>query len=128
MQGLAQLQLKQLKEELSQQIETHDGVDFLAQEVPLDAAGMKDLAFLLGQQNDQLFVVLASRKAGKPFLCCYISKALVAEKSFNASTVVRTLGKHIQGGGGGQAFFATAGGKNSEGITAALSAAKEFIQ
>ena len=128
MQGLAQLQLKQLKEELSQQIETHDGVDFLAQEVPLDAAGMKDLAFLLGQQNDQLFVVLASRKAGKPFLCCYISKALVAEKSFNASTVVRTLGKHIQGGGGGQAFFATAGGKNSEGITAALSAAKDFIQ
>ena len=128
MQGLAQLQLKQLKEELSQQIEPHDGVDFLAQEVPLDAAGMKDLAFLLGQQNDQLFVVLASRKAGKPLLCCYISKALVAEKSFNASTVVRTLGKHIQGGGGGQAFFATAGGKNSEGITAALSAAKEFIQ
>ena len=128
MQGLAQLQLKQLKEELSQQIETHDGVDFLAQEVPLDAAGMKDLAFLLGQQNDQLFVVLASRKAGKPLLCCYISKALVAEKSFNASTVVRTLGKHIQGGGGGQAFFATAGGKNSEGITAALSAAKDFIQ
>ena len=127
MQGLAQLQLKQLKEELSQQIETHDGVDFLAQEVPLDAAGMKDLAFLLGQQNDQLFVVLASRKAGKPLLCCYISKALVAEKSFNASTVVRTLGKHIQGGGGGQAFFATAGGKNSEGITAALSAAKDFI-
>ena len=128
MQGLAQLQLKQLKEELSQQIETHDGVDFLAQEVPLDAAGMKDLAFLLGQQNDQLFVVLASRKAGKPLLCCYISKALVAEKSLNASTVVRTLGKHIQGGGGGQAFFATAGGKNSEGITAALSAAKDFIQ
>ena len=128
MQGLAQLQLKQLKEELSQQIETQNGVDFLAQEVPLDAAGMKDLAFLLGQQNDQLFVVLASRKAGKPLLCCYISKALVAEKSFNASTVVRTLGKHIQGGGGGQAFFATAGGKNSEGITAALSAAKEFIQ
>ena len=128
MQGLAQLQLKQLKEELSQQIETHDGVDFLAQEVPLDAAGMKDLAFLLGQQNDQLFVVLASRKAGKPLLCCYISKALVAEKSLNASTVVRTLGKHIQGGGGGQVFFATAGGKNSEGITAALSAAKDFIQ
>ena len=60
-------------------------------------------------------------------LSCYISKSLVSEKSLDAGKVVRELGKFIQGGGGGQPFFATAGGKNPEGIPQALSASKELI-
>jgi alanyl-tRNA synthetase len=58
-------------------------------------------------------------------LSCYISKVLVSDQQKDAGAIVRNLGKHIQGGGGGQAFFATAGGKNPEGITAALAAARD---
>jgi alanyl-tRNA synthetase len=85
------------------------------------------LAFSLGQNRSNLFLVLASKKGGKPVLSCYISKELVAAKDLNAGTIVRDLGKHIQGGGGGQPFFATAGGKNVEGISAALSVAEGLI-
>ena len=64
----------------------------------------------------------------KPMLTCYISKELVASKNLNAGLVVRELGKHIQGGGGGQPFFATAGGKNTAGIAEALEKAVDFIK
>ncbi|RZJ28474.1 MAG: hypothetical protein EOO48_09735, partial [Flavobacterium sp.] len=57
-----------------------------------------------------------------------ISKELVAEKGYNAGQVVRELGKHIQGGGGGQPFFATAGGKDPLGIPVALEHAVEFVK
>ncbi|MDA8924170.1 alanine--tRNA ligase, partial [Flavobacteriaceae bacterium] len=126
-QGLAKLQLQAIKQQLAGELETVNGIHFLATEVNLDAGLMKDLAFDLGQNNQALFLVLASKKGGKPILSCYISKELVAEKNLNAGNVVRTLGKHIQGGGGGQAFFATAGGKNADGIAAALKAARELI-
>ncbi len=126
-QSLAKIQLQSIKQQLVEEIDTINDIQFLAAEVDLDAALMKDLAFDLGQNNTALFLVLASKKAGKPSLCCYISKELVASKGLNAGNVVRTLGKHIQGGGGGQAFFATAGGKNTEGITAALAAARNLI-
>ena len=126
-QGLAKLQLQAIKEQLAGELETLNGLQFLATEVDLDAGLMKDLAFDLGQNKDALFLVLASSKGGKPLLSCYISKELVAAKDLNAGTIVRELGKYIQGGGGGQAFFATAGGKNTDGIAAALKAAREMI-
>jgi alanyl-tRNA synthetase len=63
----------------------------------------------------------------KPMLTCYISKELVADKNLNAGQVVRELGKFIQGGGGGQPFFATAGGKDASGIAAALAKAGEYL-
>ena len=59
---------------------------------------------------------------------CYISKNLASDKNLNAGTIVRELGKHIQGGGGGQPFFATAGGKNPDGIPEALKAAEAYLQ
>jgi alanyl-tRNA synthetase len=61
-------------------------------------------------------------------LTCYISKELVDSKGLNAGQVVRELGKYIQGGGGGQPFFATAGGKHAPGIPEALEKAITFIQ
>ena len=58
---------------------------------------------------------------------CYVSKEIVASKNLNAGTIVRELGKYIQGGGGGQAFFATAGGKNPSGIQEALEKAVMYL-
>ena len=93
----------------------------------LDAQGIKDLCFDLGNNLNNAFILFGSAQGGKALLSCYISKELVADKSLNAGQVVRELGKHIQGGGGGQPFFATAGGKNPAGITEALKAATAFL-
>ena len=72
--------------------------------------------------------MLAISTDKKPKLSCYISKELVAEKNLNAGLVARELGKYIQGGGGGQPFFATAGGKKAEGIQEALVKAIDFVK
>ena len=109
------------------EIQDRNGIAFLAKIVDLDAQSAKDLAFILGKDCDNLFLVLGSAKGGKPMLSCYISKKLVSEKGMNAKIVIRELGQYIQGGGGGQPFFATAGGKNSAGIDKALKAAIDLI-
>ncbi|MEO2050875.1 MAG: alanine--tRNA ligase [Allomuricauda sp.] len=118
---------KGLKNELIAELEEINGVQFLAKQVDLDAAGIKDLSFEMGGQVDNLFLLLGSENEGKALLSCYISKELVASKGLNAGAIVRELGKYIQGGGGGQPFFATAGGKNPAGIPEALSKVKEYI-
>lgn len=119
---------KGLKAELINLIEEVDGVQFLAQEIDLDATGAKDLAYEIGNTSSNLFIVFGTVTDGKPMLTCYISKELAASKGMNAGSVVRELGKYIQGGGGGQAFFATAGGKKPEGMNEAIAKAKEFIK
>jgi alanyl-tRNA synthetase len=119
---------KNMKGELAQELQTINGIQFLAKQVDLNPEGAKDLAYELGTLGTNLFLVLATAEEGKPMLTCYISKELVAEKSLNAGQVVRELGKFIQGGGGGQAFFATAGGKNVDGIGKALDKAVDFIK
>ena len=119
---------KNMKTELANELQTVNGIQFLAKQVDLNAEGAKDLAYELGTLGNNLFLVLATAEEGKPMLTCYISKELVAEKSLNAGQVVRELGKFIQGGGGGQPFFATAGGKNAEGINQALEKAIDFIK
>jgi alanyl-tRNA synthetase len=119
---------KNLKAELASQLKEINGVKFLATQVDLNAEGAKDLAYELGNLGTNLFLVLATADEDKPMLTCYISKELVAEKSLNAGQVVRELGKYIQGGGGGQPFFATAGGKNVAGIQEALTKAVDFVK
>jgi alanyl-tRNA synthetase len=119
---------KNLKGELATQLQEVNGVKFLATQVDLNAEGAKDLAYELGNLGTNLFLVLATAEDDKPMLTCYISKELVAEKNLNAGQVVRELGKYIQGGGGGQPFFATAGGKNVAGIQEALTKAIDFVK
>ncbi|MDA0985031.1 MAG: alanine--tRNA ligase [Bacteroidetes bacterium] len=121
---LSKLKATLLRDELKSKITSIDGISFVASEVDLDAQGMKDLSFELGTDYDNAIIVLGSKKNDKALLSCYISKSLVQDQQKDARVIVRNLGKHIQGGGGGQAFFATAGGKNPEGIHAAIQAAK----
>jgi alanyl-tRNA synthetase len=116
-----------LKAVLKGEIQEINGINFLAKKVDLDAGGIKTLAFELGGEIDNLFLLFGSDTNGKAILTCYIDKKLVADKSLNAGTIVRELGKHIQGGGGGQPFFATAGGKNPEGIAKALREVKSYL-
>jgi alanyl-tRNA synthetase len=119
--------VRNLTSELVPQLQTVNGIQFLAKLVDIDGNNAKDLAYEIGNTAKNIFLVLATAEEGKPMLTCYISKELVAEKNLNAGNVVRELGKYIEGGGGGQAFFATAGGKNIVGITDALNKAVDFI-
>jgi alanyl-tRNA synthetase len=119
---------KNMKGELAKELQEVNGIQFLAKQVDLNPEGAKDLAYELGNLGNNLFLVLATADEGKPMLSCYISKELVADRKLNAGQVVRELGKYIQGGGGGQPFFATAGGKNSDGIQQALEKAIDFIK
>ncbi|MFV8359401.1 alanine--tRNA ligase [Flavobacterium sp. LS1P3] len=126
--ALVKDKVKNLKTSLIAEIQEINGVQFLAKQVDLNPEGAKDLAYELGNLGNNLFLVLATADEEKPMLTCYVSKELVAEKNLNAGQVVRELGEFIQGGGGGQPFFATAGGKNVAGIQQALEKAIDFVK
>ena len=116
-----------LKSELKDEITDINGINFLSRRLDLDAAGMKDLSFELGGEIENLFLLLGSSQEGKALLSCYISKDLASSKDLNAGTIVRELGKYIKGGGGGQPFFATAGGKDPKGLDEALGKGKDYL-
>jgi alanyl-tRNA synthetase len=117
-----------LSGEIKNQLQEINGVQFLATKVDLDQNGIKNLAFEIGKEHQNLFLLFASSAAkDKAMLTCYISKELANKRGYDAGKVVRELGKLIHGGGGGQNFFATAGGKNPGGIAKALEKAKEYL-
>ena len=116
-----------LKEDLKGQIREVGGVKLLTARVDLDPAAIKNLAFELGSELEDLFLLLGAEHSGKAVLSCYISKELTQERGLNAGQIVRELGRFIQGGGGGQPFFATAGGKDPSGIPDALQAVADYL-
>jgi len=95
--------------------------------VDIDAAYVKDLAFAIRNEVTDLFLVLGNVSDDKANLTLMISDNLVEEMKWNASQIIRELAKEIQGGGGGQNYFATAGGKKPEGLESAFEKAKEFV-
>ncbi|MEE9350473.1 MAG: alanine--tRNA ligase [Flavobacteriaceae bacterium] len=116
-----------VKGDLINQIIEINGVNFLSATLDLDPKSIKDLMFDMGQKVDSLFFIAGTKSEDKAMLTCFISKNLVADKNLDAGKVVRELGKLIHGGGGGQPFFATAGGRNPDGIDAALEKAKNYL-
>jgi alanyl-tRNA synthetase len=117
----------QLISELETKSITQGEMSIIIAEVDLDGTGLKDALFKLGQKHQNLIAVLGSKKGNKPLLSCYVSKALAEKGTWQANAIIKQISPHIQGGGGGQSFFATAGGKNANGIPAALSAAKHML-
>ncbi|QJD98499.1 alanine--tRNA ligase [Mucilaginibacter robiniae] len=117
-----------LKTELAQKAEAVNGINFIAQKVELpNAEAVKTLAYQLKDIVSDLFLVLAANFDGKPNLTVMIAEDLVKSRNLNAGAIVRDLAKEIQGGGGGQPFFATAGGKDASGLDRALAKAKSFV-
>ncbi|MGE5395203.1 MAG: alanine--tRNA ligase [Candidatus Saccharibacteria bacterium] len=118
-----------IKQELKNKVQHINGANVIAEVIQLDSAqAVKDLAFQLKGEVENLFLVLGSAIAGKPSITVMIADHLVGEKSLNAGTIVREASKEMQGGGGGQAFYATAGGKDLGGLSAAVEKAKSFIK
>ncbi len=117
-----------LKEELARKVIDVNGVAFIAERVDLPTnETVKTLAYALKGAVENLFLVLGAEINGKPSLTVAISDHLVKARGWNAGVIVRELAKEIQGSGGGQPFFATAGGKDASGLQRALTKARELV-
>jgi len=110
-----------LKQELKNKAQQVNGITLVAEKVKAPSpAILKDIAFQLKGEIKTLVLLLAAEIDNKPNLTVMIDEQLVKSHGFHAGNLVRSAAKHVQGGGGGQPFFATAGGKNVEGLDAAL--------
>ena len=116
-----------LKQQMLLDAETINGMNVYTSVNQLDAAALKNICTEIGSKDANAIVVMGSNNGAKALLSCYIAKELVESKGLNAGQMVKTLGQYIQGGGGGQAFFATAGGKNPDGLNTAIEEAKKLI-
>lgn len=121
-------QAKAIKEELLNEVKNSNGVNVITKKLKaVDAAILKDLAFQLKAQIDNLYLVLGAEINGKPNLILAISDNLAIERKLHAGNIIREAAKEMQGGGGGQPFFATAGGANLNGLDAAMEKALSFL-
>jgi alanyl-tRNA synthetase len=116
------------KEKLLAATESIGDISLVASYTRLDSNSIKDLAFDLRNNGNNLVVLLGSEKDGKANLSLIISNDLVSGKQLDASKMIRELAKEIQGGGGGQPYFATAGGKNPKGIDAAFNKLRSIFK
>jgi alanyl-tRNA synthetase len=118
----------QLKDELARKANKSNGHTLILEKVSVpNADALKNIAYALRNQFDDLLLVLAADVDSKPQVTVMIGEKLMASNKFHAGNMVKELAKEIDGGGGGQPFFATAGGKNINGLNAVLEKAKVLI-
>ncbi|MCE3294733.1 MAG: alanyl-tRNA synthetase [Crocinitomicaceae bacterium] len=111
---------KTMKAELKQKISDYNGISLLTEKIELDAASIKDILFQLKGEVNNFAGIIGGVEGDKCSLSIILDDTLVKEKGFDAGKIIREISQHINGGGGGQAFFATAGGKNPKGIDTAI--------
>jgi alanyl-tRNA synthetase len=117
-----------LKNEIVHHVKTIKGINLIATHVDLQSAdAVKNLAFSVKEIMDELFLVITTLIDDKPGITVMVSDNLIAERGLNAATIIRELAKEIQGGGGGQPFYATAGGKNKAGLAEVLKKAEAIV-
>lgn len=125
---LYQQQANVLKDELIRKATKSNGHTLISEKVRVPNADvLKNIAYALRNQFDDLLMILAADVDGKPQVSVMIGEKLEATKRFHAGNMVKELAKEIDGGGGGQPFFATAGGKNLAGLDKVLEKAKLLI-
>ena len=121
--------VERAKERLLQQAREVGGVKVVTCVLPMTPEAAKDLAFKLrAAQPENMLCVIGSKHDNKPLLTVMATDDLVSDRGFNAGKVIREAAKLIQGGGGGQPHFATAGGKNVDGLSAAVDKVVELAQ
>jgi alanyl-tRNA synthetase len=127
LQELQKGQAKNMTGDLISSAQSINGINYIGVKLAQDAAMVRDIAFEIKKQVSNLFLVVAHVADGKPGVTVMISENLVEERKLHAGNIVKELAKEIQGGGGGQPHFATAGGKNPDGLDKVLEKAPGFI-
>ncbi len=113
--------VERMKDRLLEKARQINGVTVISAILPIEGGSAKDLAFKIRQAvPENLLFVLGSTGGGKPLLTVMLSDDMVKDHGLNAGQMVREAAKLIQGGGGGQPHFASAGGKNVDGLSAAV--------
>jgi len=126
--NLLKEKIKTIKSVLLDKLEHINGVQFIGDIIDIDSpAAIKDLAFQMKNETTNLVMVLGSEIDGKANLSVMISDNLIKDKNLNANQIVREISKEIDGGGGGQPFYATAGGKNPQGLKLAIEKARKML-
>lgn len=125
--ALKKEQAKGAKDEILKAAKEINGVKFISAKVSMDANSVKDIAYQIKGQEDNFFFIVGSYEGPKAMLTIMISDNLVKDKGLHAGNIIRELAKEIGGGGGGQPFFATAGGKNPDGIENAITKAEAML-
>ena len=125
--SINKIKVESIKEDIIKNIKLSNSVNTYISELELDLKSIKDLCFMLSDKIEKLFVIIVSKTDDKVFISCFVSKELVEEKGFNASNIIKELSPIIDGNGGGQPFFATAGGKKIDGIKSVLSQSEKII-
>ncbi|MDE5948454.1 MAG: alanine--tRNA ligase, partial [Prevotella sp.] len=121
--------VERTKDSLIQKIREVNGVKVVTAVLPMDAAAAKDLVFKIRQAvPERLLCVIGTKSADKPMLSVMLSDDMVKDFGLNAGQMVREAAKLIQGGGGGQPHYATAGGKNADGLSAAVDKVVELAK
>jgi len=121
-------QLGNIKEYLLKSMKSSYGINSIIQIIQVSNAGhAKDLAFQLKEEVENLFCVLLADIEGKPSISIMISDSLIREKGYNAGNLIRDWAKEVRGGGGGQPFFAQAGGADVSGLPKVKILAEAFI-
>jgi alanyl-tRNA synthetase len=127
--GLYQEHATRLKNDLALKAVKSNGYHLILEKVAVpNADTLKHIAYALRNQFDDLLMVLAADVDSKPQVAVMIGDKLMESKRFHAGNMVRELAKEIDGGGGGQPFYATAGGKNLAGLNAVLEKARKLIE
>ena len=103
------------------------GIGVITQKVDLDSQGMKALCFNLKKSESNLVILLAAESNNKAFLSLMITDDLIQEKNLDASSLIKEVSSEVNGSGGGQSFFATAGGSNPGGINKSFDKLKQII-
>ena len=120
--------VQSIKKDLIKTIDKKGDINFIAQLIQFDSAEeIKNMLFELKNEVPNLFCVLGAEVKGKPSISVIINDELVKTKNLNAGNIVRELAKEINGGGGGQPFYAQAGGSKLEGLAIALDKAKKLL-
>ncbi len=119
---------KNIKGDLKAKIEASNGINVLSDIVELDGGSIKDILFQLKGEVDNFVGILGGVSDDKCSLSIIVSDELVKSKDIHAGNIIREVSKHIKGGGGGQPFFATAGGKDASGLEKAIEEVKAKLQ
>ena len=121
--------VERTKAKLLENVREVNGVKVISAVLPMEPAQAKDLVFKLRQAlPEQMVAVIGSVAHDKPMISVMITDDLVSSHNLNAGKIVREAAKLIQGGGGGQAYYAQAGGKNADGLSAAVDKVVELCQ